>query len=87
MVISTTNKETAMGSGYNLPPGCYESDLPGWHDIEVDLDFCCDSCDREWTEHDVTVDSRGEDGLESECKECGQTTRTNYTPAGRWDPD
>lgn len=32
---------TSFGSGYNLPPGCYEHHLPGWDDPdEVDCPEC-----------------------------------------------
>jgi hypothetical protein len=74
-----------MGSGWNLPPGCYESDLPGWHDVEVDMDFFCEECDHEWTESDVTVDARGCDDVEATCPKCEKTVTKDYDPPGRWD--
>jgi hypothetical protein len=74
-----------MGSGFNLPPGCYESDLPGWHDVEVDMDFFCSDCDHEWTESDVTVDARGCVDVEAECPKCGKTVSRDYDPPSRWD--
>jgi DNA-directed RNA polymerase subunit RPC12/RpoP len=74
-----------FGSGFNLPPGCYERDLPGYNDIEVDMDFFCSDCDHEWTESDVTVDERGCDDVEAECPECGKTVSKDYDPPSRWD--
>ena len=69
-----------MGSGYNLPPGCYERDLPGYNDIEVDVDFTCSGCDAEWSESDVTVDARGGHDVESTCPSCGKTVTQEYNP-------
>ena len=57
-------------SGFNLPDGCYESDLPGWHDIQTDVAFTCKECGHEWIEHDMTVDERGGHDVESDCPEC-----------------
>jgi len=74
-----------MGSGFNLPPGCYESDLPGWHDVEVDMDFFCEGCDHTWTEEDVTVDARGCDDVEAECPKCGIAVEQDYIPQIDWD--
>lgn len=68
-------------SNDNLPPGCKLSDLPGWNDIEVDIDFECDDCDVTWTEHDVTVDSGSECKVESVCPMC------NVTHVTTWEPD
>ena len=71
-----------MGSGFNLPPGCYDSDLPGWHDVERDVDFECanEECGHEWTEVDVTVDSRGDHDVEANCPEC-KTLKVAYYPS------
>lgn len=55
----------------NLPPGCSNSDLPGWHDIERDFTFECEPCENEWTEVDYTVDSRGGSEVQSNCPLCG----------------
>lgn len=75
-----------FGSGYNLPPGCYESDLPGWHDTEVDIMFYCDATEAcgDWEEKDVTVDSRGGHDVEAECPVCGVTVTQEY---GAPEPD
>lgn len=61
-----------MSSDGYLPPGCSYSDIPGWHDIERDFDFYCESCEHEWTEVDYTVDSRGGSTVESNCPLCGE---------------
>jgi len=59
-------------SGFNLPPGCRESDLPGYNDIEVTIAMTCQECNSEWNEEDVPVDAR--DGMttdvDGECPEC-----------------
>jgi hypothetical protein len=70
-----------MGSGYNLPPGCYESDLPGWNDVEVDIRFECDATEDcgDW-DQEVTVDSRGGHEVEAACPVCGATVETTYDP-------
>lgn len=69
-----------MGSGFNLPPGCYESDLPGWHEVEDDVTFTCSNpeCKHEWVESDVTVDSRGGHDVEATCPKCGTETTQYY---------
>ena len=74
-----------FGSGFNLPPGCYERDLPGYHDIEVDMDFVCTGCEYEWTEHDCTVDERGGSEVEADCPKCEHTNAKDYDPPSRWD--
>ena len=72
-----------LGSGFNLPPGCYERDLPGYYDIEADVDFICngtDGCGHKWTEEDASVDERGCDGVEADCPACGVTAVAKYRP-------
>lgn len=63
--------------GWNLPPGCRESDLPGYNDIEVELSFTCRECGRTF-EAEATVDARGSEA-EAEC-ECGETAFSEYEP-------
>ncbi len=58
-------------TGWNLPPGCSESDLPGWHDVEEDIEFECE-LGHIWIETDVTVDDRGGHDVEAKCPECGE---------------
>jgi len=67
-------------SNFNLPPGCSQSDLPGWHEIERDIDFNCGMCKHEWTEHDLTVDARGDHDVEADCPKC-KAKNTSYYPS------
>jgi hypothetical protein len=32
-------------SGWNLPPGVYERDLPGYNDTDVTVDVYCSNCE------------------------------------------
>lgn len=59
-----------MGSGFNMPDGCYESDIPGWNDIEIDYLFSCEECNCEWEEL-VDVDPTSQCDFESTCPDCG----------------
>jgi len=70
----------------NLPPGCSHSDLPGWHDIERDFTFYCESCEHEWTEVDCTVDSRGGSEVESKCPLCEALYTIEDDPEYEYDP-
>ena len=65
--------------GFNLPPGCSVSDLPGWNDIEVTIGAYCEGCGDVEIE-DVTVDSRGLCDWEAECPGCGKTLSGEYDP-------
>lgn len=38
-----------MGSGYNMPDGVYESDIPGYFLVEEDGEATCDNCERDFT--------------------------------------
>ena len=69
-----------MGSGFNLPDGCYESDLPGWNDIQVTLGFQCAATEGcgDWDEEDVTVDPGGGHEVEAVCLVCGATVKRDY---------
>ena len=72
-----------MGSGYNLPDGCYDSDLPGYHDYEETVSVICPECDREF-DYDVYYDKRDETyGVECEKHYggCGHKW-SQYTPLG-----
>lgn len=72
-----------MGSGYNMPPGCYESDIPGYNDIEMDVEFQCDNedCGNEWTEADVAVDpTSGGHDVEAVCPECETLVKFEWEP-------
>lgn len=53
-------------TGWNLPPGCSESDLPGYHEIEVTIAYECDQCGGKGDMDDVSVDARGSE-YEFEC--------------------
>jgi hypothetical protein len=66
-------------SGYNLPPGCFERDLPGYNDIDVDIDFICEETDDcgEWTES-VSADPRGGYDVETHCPVCGEKVKQVY---------
>lgn len=72
-----------MGSGYNLPDGCYESDLPGWGDKEVEGEFECpnDKCQSEYAfSAEVLIDGgyRNVQEVEVECPTCGHTFTASY---------
>jgi hypothetical protein len=63
-----------MGTGYNMPDGVTERDIPGWNDIEVSINFTCELTDDcgDWTENDVTVDACGGHDVEATCPVCGE---------------
>lgn len=63
----------------NLPPGCSESDLPGWHDVETTLTIDCPTCGP-W-EAFLAVDERGT-WVHEDCPTCGQNVTTWYS--GDW---
>jgi hypothetical protein len=69
-----------MGSGFNMPDGVYESDIPGYNDIEANVSFYCDGTDNcgEWVEEDMTVDSRGGHDVEANCPVCGELVSYFY---------
>lgn len=69
-----------FSSGFNLPPGCRESDIPGYHDIDVDINFYCDPCEEWWTEC-VTVDERGCEDVEAACPKCSTKVLVDYEPS------
>lgn len=73
----------------NLPPGCKLSDIPGWNDIEMDINFDCE-CGNEWTEKDMTVDpSSGGHEVEAVCPECNTLVKFDwepYDPRDDYDP-
>lgn len=67
----------------NLPPGCKLSDIPGWNDIEMDIEFQCDNedCYHEWTEPDMTVDpTSGGHEVEATCPECKTLVKFEWEP-------
>jgi len=67
----------------NLPPGCKLSDIPGWNDVEMDIEFHCDNeeCYHEWTEPDMTVDpSSGGHEVEAVCPECKTLVKFDWEP-------
>lgn len=72
-----------MGSGFNMPDGVYERDIPGYTDIEVDILFTCEVTDDcgEWEESDVTVSPGGGHDVEAVCPTCGITIKQNYEGA------
>jgi len=65
----------------NLPPGCRDSDLPGYYDMEVAVDAYCDVCG-DVTVEDVMVDSRGSE-WEDQCPTEGCTQKLS----GTYDPN
>jgi hypothetical protein len=73
----------AMGSGYNLPDGCYDSDLPGYYDEEETVELDCPECGRTFTT-DVCYDRRDDDyqvTCETTDGGCGAEW-SEYTPHG-----
>lgn len=77
-------------AGYNLPDGVTESMIPGYNDIEEDIDFECE-CGNEWTEPDITVDpTSGGHEVEATCPECNTLVKRNwepYDPRDDYDPN
>jgi hypothetical protein len=69
-----------MGTGYNMPDGVTERDIPGWNDIEVSINFTCELTDDcgDWTENDVTVDACGGHDVEATCPVCGELITQFY---------
>ena len=56
-------------SGFNLPPGCYESDIPGWNDVTHSWQQECPYCGHlELIVADV--DSRYGGEVDWECDNC-----------------
>jgi hypothetical protein len=70
-----------MGSGFNMPDGVYERDIPGYNDIEVDITFECNATDKcgEWPEENVTVDKEGGHDVEARCPQCGELVTSFYS--------
>lgn len=72
-----------MGTGWNMPDGVTESMIPGYNDIETDVEFQCDNedCGNEWTEADVTVDpTSGGHEVEAVCSECETLVKFQWEP-------
>lgn len=70
-------------TGYNMPDGVTESMIPGYNDIEIDIEFQCDNedCGNEWTESDMTVDPTcGGHEVEAVCPECETLVKFNWEP-------
>lgn len=66
-----------------MPDGVTESMIPGYNDIETDVEFQCgnEDCGNEWTEPDVTVDpTSGGHDVEATCPVCGTLTTINWEP-------
>jgi hypothetical protein len=56
--------------GYNMPDGCYESDIPGWDDEDTTAMVYCDDCQIDF-EAEVTYNSGTESG-DVTCPECNK---------------
>lgn len=72
-----------MGTGWNMPDGCTESMIPGYNDIEIDIEFQCNNedCGNEWTESDMTVDPTcGGHEVEAVCPECETLVKFDWEP-------
>jgi hypothetical protein len=72
-----------MGTGWNMPDGVTESMIPGYNDIEMDVEFHCDNeeCYHEWTEPDMTVDPTcGGHEVEATCPECKTLVKFEWEP-------
>jgi hypothetical protein len=57
-------------SGYNMPDGCYESDIPGWYDEDTTAMVYCDDCQIDF-EAEVTY-NRGTESGDVTCPECNK---------------
>jgi hypothetical protein len=71
-----------MGS-WNMPDGVTESMIPGYNDIEMDIEFQCNNgeCFHEWTESDMTVDpTSGGHEVEAVCPECNLLVKFDWEP-------
>jgi hypothetical protein len=78
-----------MGSGFNLPPGCYESDLPGYNDVDGEVEFECetDDCEIVTFSEDCTWDSRDNDVTVSAiCPGCNVEV-TSVVNSSPYEPD
>jgi hypothetical protein len=72
-----------MGTGWNMPDGVTESMIPGYNDVEMDIEFQCDNedCGNEWTESDMTVDPTcGGHEVEAVCPECEKLVKFDWEP-------
>jgi len=58
-------------SGYNMPPGVYESHIPGWNDTTHSWTYECSHCDGP-NEVEGDVDSRYGGEIEWTCEHCGE---------------
>lgn len=58
-------------SGWNLPPGVYERDLPGYNDEDVTVTVYCPECESE-IEAELTGDGQGIWG-DVICPECNHS--------------
>jgi DNA-directed RNA polymerase subunit RPC12/RpoP len=58
-------------SGYNLPDGISERDLPGYNDIEMELSVKCGDCGYEEKIWETVDGNTGE--YEYVCSNCGET--------------
>lgn len=76
-------------SGWNLPPGVSDYDLPGYCEIEVTISVHCDTCGQDGDLEDITVDSRGGSEWEAECPnpECSAILKGMYEPDDDYDYD
>jgi predicted RNA-binding Zn-ribbon protein involved in translation (DUF1610 family) len=74
-------------SGYNLPPGCFESDLPGWDDTTLTVSADCPECGET---HKGKYDGCGKVGVENDfdltCEKCGhEWVETQTLKRDDWD--
>lgn len=67
-------------SGYNLPPGVYESDIPGWNDVDLVWTQDCSHCDGP-NEIEASVDPRYDNKVDWDCEHCGKTFVATYEPS------
>lgn len=58
-------------SGYNMPPGVYEGDIPGWYDATRSWINDCTHCDGP-NEVEGDVDSRYGGEIDWTCEHCGE---------------
>ena len=66
-----------MGSGYNMPDGVYERDIPGYSDAKQDVTMTCPS-GHSWIE-EVSSECDGDVESYESCEICGEQGAGEFT--------
>lgn len=69
-----------MPTGYNMPDGVSENDIPGWNAVGADLTMTCPN-GHSWDEY-VECDSDGEVESMESCEVCGEHGVGEFTYFG-----